>query len=72
MQRKESSSRSPLAYTDVGKGREQDAEALRAILLIGDFIACFAIVSRPQAGSYNKNGSVSPANSFCIESHSLA
>ena len=22
--------RSPLAYTDVGKGREQDAEALRA------------------------------------------
>ena len=25
--------RSPLAYRDVGKGREQDAEALRAMLL---------------------------------------
>jgi hypothetical protein len=35
--------RSPLAYRDVGKGREQDAEALPAK-------RCWS--NRPQAGSY--------------------
>ena len=43
--------KSPLAYREVGKGREQDAEALRAIWAVTiEVVALFAI--RPQAGSY--------------------
>ena len=46
--------KSPLAYREVGKGREQDAEALRAIWAVTiEVVALFAI--RPQAGSYGKN-----------------
>ena len=44
--------RSPLAYRDVGKGREQDAEALRAnstMVVETDIL----IDIRPRTGSYN-------------------